>query len=116
MSQFVISLISIARMLVEIAGMSLIAQGVLFLFAGERRGENVVYQFFRIVTRPAILATRFFVPKRVVDRRIPFITFFLRHHVLGAQPGIQHGQQQKARSRNTCPSHDGLAGCEHGLC
>ena len=77
MSQFVISLISIARMLVEIAGMSLIAQGVLFLFAGERRGENVVYQFFRIVTRPAILATRFFVPKRVVDRRIPFITFFL---------------------------------------
>ncbi len=77
MSQFVISLISIARMLVEIAGMSLIAQGVLFLFAGERRGENVVYQFFRIVTRPAILATRFLVPKRVVDRRIPFIAFFL---------------------------------------
>ena len=47
-----LQLLAVVRALAEIAGLFLLAQGALFLLAGGARDKNVIYQMFRIVTRP----------------------------------------------------------------
>jgi hypothetical protein len=69
--------ISVVRALVEVAGMFLLGQGVLYLFAGASRERNVVYKLFQIVTGPVVRAVRFITPRVVVDRHIPVVAFFL---------------------------------------
>lgn len=65
------------RVLTELAGSFLLARGVLSLLAGAGRDGNVVYQILRVITRPAIGATRLMMPKRILDKHIPFVAFFL---------------------------------------
>lgn len=70
-------LISIARALVEVAGYTLLGQGVLAIFAGKSRDQNVVYRLMQTVTGPAVRAVRLVTPRFIIDRHIPFVTFFL---------------------------------------
>ncbi len=70
-------IVSILRALVEVAGMFLLAQGLLYLLAGATREKNIVYQLFRIITRPVIQITRFVTPRVIVDKHIPFVAFFI---------------------------------------
>ena len=70
-------LLSILRALTEIAGMSLLAQGALFVLAGAGRQRNIVYQLFSIITRPVLGVTRWLTPQAVSDRLIPSLAFFL---------------------------------------
>lgn len=70
-------LLSILRGLAEIAGMSLLAQGALFVLAGGQHQKNIVYQLFAIVTRPVLGVTRRLAPQSVSDRRIPLLAFLL---------------------------------------
>jgi hypothetical protein len=77
MASIGLHLISVLRALAEIAGMFLLAQGALYLLAGGRHQQNIVYQLFRIVTRPVIFATRRLMPRAVAGRRIPFVAFVL---------------------------------------
>ena len=77
MTAIELHIVSILRALVEVAGMFLLAQGILFLLAGARRDKNIVYQLFRIITRPVLQMTRFVTPRVIVDKHIPFVAFFL---------------------------------------
>jgi hypothetical protein len=77
MTAIELHIVSILRALVEVAGMFLLAQGILFLLAGARRDKNIVYQLFRIITRPVVQATRFITPRVIVDKHIPFVAFFI---------------------------------------
>jgi uncharacterized protein YggT (Ycf19 family) len=77
MAQFEILLISIARVLVEVAGLTLIGQGLLAVLAGKRRHDNVIYKLFQMVTGPATRAVRAITPRFVIDAHIPMVTFFL---------------------------------------
>jgi len=72
-----LQLLGVLRALAEITGLFLLAQGVLYFLAGNKRDRNFVYQLFRIITRPAISVTRLVVPKVIVDRHIPVIAFLL---------------------------------------
>lgn len=72
-----LQLLGILRALVEVAGMFLLAQAVLFLLAGRTRDTNFVYQLFRIVTRPVVSSTRFILPKTIAGRAAPFVAFFI---------------------------------------
>lgn len=69
--------ISALRSLVEVAGLFLLGQGGLYLLAGASREKNVVYQLFRVVTRPVIGIVRAITPRLVIDRHIPFVAFVL---------------------------------------
>jgi hypothetical protein len=60
-----------------VAGFAYLGQGLVAVFAGSRRDQNVIYQVFRIVTGPVTRATRFLMPKFIPDRHIPFIAFGL---------------------------------------
>ena len=77
MTAIELHIVSILRALVEVAGMFLLAQGILFVLAGGTRDKNIVYQLFRIITRPVVQATRFITPKVIVDKHIPFVAFFV---------------------------------------
>ena len=77
MLQFEILLIGIARVLVEVAGLTLLGQGLLALLAGKRRHDNVIYKLFQTVTRPATRLVRAITPRFIIDAHIPLVTFFL---------------------------------------
>ena len=65
------------KAVVEVAGFAYMGQGLVAVFSGARREQNVIYQVFRIVTGPVTRATRFLMPKFIPDRHIPFIAFGL---------------------------------------
>lgn len=75
--QFEIMLISILRVLVEVAGYSLIGQGILAVLAGGGREQNIFYRILKTITSPVIRATRAITPRFVIDAHIPFLAFFL---------------------------------------
>jgi uncharacterized protein YggT (Ycf19 family) len=69
--------LSVLRALVEVALLSLVAQGLLAFLAGSRRDTNPVYQLFRVVTRPVLRAMRAVTPKPILDRHLPIVSFFV---------------------------------------
>lgn len=70
-------LISAVRVLVEVAGYALLGQGVLAIFAGKSRETNIVYRLMQTVSMPAVKAIRIVTPPFIIDKHIPFVTFFL---------------------------------------
>ncbi len=70
-------LIALARGLIEVAGFSLIGQGLLALLSGKQRHDNVFYRILATVTRPAIWAVRKIASRIIIDAHIPLLTFFL---------------------------------------
>jgi hypothetical protein len=65
------------KAVIEVAGFAYVGQGLVALFAGTRREQNVIYQVFRIVTGPVTRATRAITPRFVPDRHVPFVAFGL---------------------------------------
>jgi hypothetical protein len=65
------------KAVVEVAGFAYLGQGLVAVFAGARRDQNVIYQVFRIVTGPVTRLTRILMPKFIPDRHIPFFAFGL---------------------------------------
>ncbi|MFN3595116.1 MAG: hypothetical protein ACK4TK_10620 [Thiobacillaceae bacterium] len=70
-------LLTLLRALVEVAGLSLLGQGIVGLLAGRRREENFVWRIFQVITRPAIRIVRALLPAAVIDRHVPYVTFFV---------------------------------------
>lgn len=70
-------LLSIARALVEVAGLALLGQGILAVLAGKYRDQNVFYKLFQVVTGPVVRFVRWATPRRILDAHIPFVTFFI---------------------------------------
>ena len=69
--------IVVLRTLIEVAGLALLGQGVLFLLAGANREQNVFYRVLTTLTKPVWRAVRFITPRFVVDRHIGFLAFLL---------------------------------------
>lgn len=63
------------KAIVEVAGFAYIGQALVAAFAGSRRGENIVYQVFKIITNPVTKAARFLSPRFIPDRHVPFVAF-----------------------------------------
>lgn len=70
-----IFLVSAARALVEVAGLLLLGQGVLWLFGPKARDGNFIYDLFKMGTRPLIRITRVLTPRFVHDAHIGLVTF-----------------------------------------
>ena len=69
--------LSAAKLVCEIALMTLLGQGLLAVLAGEKRNTNFFYQLLTILTRPFIAAARFIAPRQVGDHQVGFVAFFL---------------------------------------
>ena len=68
------TLVTIIKALVEVAGLSLLGQGVLYVFAGASRDRNFIYLMFKAVTSPVFKLTRLITPRFILDRHIWMIT------------------------------------------
>ena len=68
-------LLGVVQLVVVIALMGLIGQGVLYLLAGHGREKNLFYQVIRIIPAPFVKLTRLLTPRVFEDRVIPFATF-----------------------------------------
>jgi hypothetical protein len=67
----------IAKALLELTGLFLFGQGVLYLMAGQKREQNWFYQLFRVLTGPVVKFARLVTPKMIVDRHVPYVAFLL---------------------------------------
>lgn len=65
------------QLILYIALLALLGQGLLYLLAGAKRETNFFYQLLRIVTKPFTWVVRRLTPARVADRHVPFIAFGL---------------------------------------
>ena len=62
--------VTIVKALLEVAGVFMLGQGVLYVLAGSRRQDNFVYQLFTLLTRPVFRVTRAITPRLVRDDHI----------------------------------------------
>jgi hypothetical protein len=72
-----ILLITAARALVEVAGLMLIARGVMWLFGPRAREHNFFYAALTAGTLPFIRLARALTPRAVSDTYTPVIAFVL---------------------------------------
>ena len=72
-----LTIVVILKALAEIAGLALLGQGVLYVFAGATRQQNIFYNVLATVTGPVLRATRIITPRFVADAHIGVAAFFL---------------------------------------
>lgn len=70
-------IIVILKALTEVAGVAMLGQGVLWVIAGSKRDQNLVYNLFRTLTSPVMKVTRWITPRVVLDQHLGLVAFFL---------------------------------------
>jgi hypothetical protein len=69
-------IIVILKGLTEVAGVAMLGQGVLWVIAGAKRDQNMVYGLFKTLTSPVMKVTRWITPRVVLDRHLGLVAFF----------------------------------------
>ena len=69
--------IVILKALTEVAGVAFLGQGVLWLIAGAKSDQNMVYKLFKTLTSPVTRFTRIITPRVIIDAHIGLVAFFL---------------------------------------
>jgi hypothetical protein len=69
--------IVILKALTEIAGVAFLGQGLLWVWAGAKRDQNIVYNLFKTLTSPVTRVTRVITPRVVLDQHVGLVAFFL---------------------------------------
>ena len=70
-------IIVILKALTEVAGVACLGQGILWVIAGAKREQNIVYNLFRTLTSPFTRVTRAITPRVIIDAHIGLVAFFL---------------------------------------
>lgn len=97
------TLLVILKALVEVAGLALLGQGVLFVLAGAGREQNVFYRMLRMITMPVTKLVRLITPRKIVpDAFIGVAAFFLIAGVYLALLLEQRNQCLADLSRPSC--------------
>ena len=65
----------ILKALTEVAGVAMMGQGVLWVLAGSKRDQNLVYGMFKTLTSPVMKATRWITPRVVLDQHLGLVPF-----------------------------------------
>jgi len=70
-------IVVVLKALTEVAGVAMIGQGLLYVLAGAKRDQNLVYGIFKTLTSPVMKVTRWITPRIVLDRHLGLVAFFL---------------------------------------
>jgi hypothetical protein len=70
-------LLVIVKAIIEVAGMALLGQFLVGIFAWGRREGNIVYRLFQTVASPFTWIARKVSPRIVLDQHIPLVAFML---------------------------------------
>jgi hypothetical protein len=68
-------LVGAMRAIVEMLGLCLLGQGVLYLLAGQQRASNRVYQLFDLITRPPRRMVSTLLPRSTNDKTVGMLSF-----------------------------------------
>ncbi|ABE46039.1 hypothetical protein Bpro_4147 [Polaromonas sp. JS666] len=68
---FMLLAVVIAKSLIELSLMFIVARFILGLLAGAKRQTNVFWQLLDVAARPALWLTRRISPKLILDQHIP---------------------------------------------
>ena len=72
-----LNVLNIIQLVLYIALLALVGQGVLHVLAGARRDSNIFYRLLQVVSKPFTLPVRWISPRQVEDRHVPVVTFLL---------------------------------------
>jgi uncharacterized protein YggT (Ycf19 family) len=72
-----LTFLNIAQLVLYIALLALLGQGLLYVLAGQKRSTNFFYQLLQLLSRPFTWPVRRITPKQVGDHQVPIVTFFL---------------------------------------
>lgn len=71
-----LQVIVILKALAEIAAVAMLGQGILWVIAGRKREDNLVYKLFKTLTSPVMRLTRWITPRLVLDRHLWLVAVF----------------------------------------
>ena len=71
-----LTLLNIAQLILYIALLGLVGQGLLYVLAGEKRQGNVFYKVLQTISSPFTALVRKVTPAKVADAHVPLVTFF----------------------------------------
>lgn len=72
-----LTFLNLLQLVLYIALLALLGQGVLFVLAGAKRHQNIFYQLLQVLSKPFTLPVRKITPRQVSDQQVPVVTFFL---------------------------------------
>jgi hypothetical protein len=72
-----LTLVVVLKALLEIAGLALLGQGVLYVLAGAGRDRNLFYGVLRTLTSPAMRLARVVTPRAIPDGQLGWVAFAL---------------------------------------
>jgi hypothetical protein len=70
-------LVSIIKLVCEIALLALAGRFLLGLLAGQNKESNFFYKALEVITQPFTKVARLITPKAVIDRHVPLVAFLL---------------------------------------
>jgi hypothetical protein len=77
MGESALFLIVLLKALVEVAALSLLAQGILRIMAGRSYQQNSVYRLFQVIASPALWLARVLMPRFIAQQYLGLIAFLL---------------------------------------
>lgn len=72
-----LTFLNIVQVILYVALLALVGQGVLYVLAGPKRETNMFYTLLRVISKPFTVPVRRITPKQVADHHVPIVTFFL---------------------------------------
>ena len=72
-----LNVLNAVQLILYIALLALVGQGVLYVLTGVRRDTNVFYRLLQVIAKPFTRPVRWITPRQVDDRHVPLVTFFL---------------------------------------
>ena len=72
-----LAFLNIVQLVLYIALLALLGQGILFVLAGGKRDSNVFYKLLQLLAKPFTLPVRKITPKQISDAQVPLLTFLL---------------------------------------
>jgi hypothetical protein len=73
----VLTFLSTLQLVLYIALLALVGQGVLYGLAGAKRESNFFYKLLQVLSKPFTWLVRKITPRQVGDSQVPLVTFFL---------------------------------------
>lgn len=65
------------QLILYIALLALMGQGILYVLAGAKRDTNFFYGLLKVLTKPFTTVFRKVTPAKVADEHVPVVTFFV---------------------------------------
>lgn len=72
-----LTLLNLIQLVLYIALLSLLGQGILYVLAGARRETNFFYKLLQVLGKPFTWPVRKITPKQVSDAQVPVVAFLL---------------------------------------